>query len=113
MTFKLSHLLSAVILALSVCVTPSAAQPGTLGDMRVRVHKENLDSFWLEQSMWQQYGFRPYVTLHVHQFGGRLANSAYPGFTFYGITMPAVSAKAINAESSKRRIQLARYGTWH
>lgn len=109
-----NYLLSAVVFSLVICASSGMAEDGTLGDLGLRVRKERLDSYYLDHRIWEQYGYRPYATTQIRRFESSLPTyTAGKDYYSYGTMLPVPSAEKIGAASSKRSIQLTKYGTWH
>lgn len=106
-------LLSAVVFFLAISATSGVAQEGTLGDLGIRTRKYDLDGYWMDSNTWQEYGFRPYVKTHIKQFAGLPSYFGGKDDYSYGTETPPVLVSNLDAASSKRRIQLTKYGTWH
>jgi hypothetical protein len=116
MNLSRNCLLSAVVFILAISASSGVAQDqeGTLGDLRLRNHKEQLDAYWLDNAVWEQYGFRPYATIHMHQFvNAPVTPASRWAPQIYGLAISPTTAGQIDAAASKRRIQLTKYGTWH
>ena len=95
------------------CGSHGTAQDDTLGDLGIRVRQQNLDSYWLENRTWAEYGYRPHVTSHLTPFTS--LPSPYAGKNYYswGTNEPAATMNDILGRSSKSDIQMTKYGTWH
>jgi hypothetical protein len=74
------------------------------------IRSQDLDSFWLDQNMWMQYGYRPRFNTQLTPFTNLPSYSAGQNDYSYGTTLPAPS---VANPLDKKSIQLTKYGTWH
>ncbi|QDU46792.1 hypothetical protein [Symmachiella dynata] len=77
-------------------------------DLGAIVKQQDLDSYWLDQRAWYEYGYRPHVNLDRIHYPPRGVNSYSTG--------PAweVGDKLdLGDPAAKYKIQLGKDGTWH
>lgn len=91
----------------------SAQDSGDLGDLGIRVRQENVDSYWMENRTWAEYGYRPTQTTSVKQFTNLPSYFAGKDYYSYGTTPPEITPKWIVGRTDKDAVQMTKYGTWH
>jgi hypothetical protein len=91
----------------------SAQDSGDLGDLGIRVRQQNLDSYWLENRTWAEYGYRPTQLTTVNRFTNLPSVFAGKDYYAYGTTNPTITPKWIVGRTSKDAVQMTKYGTWH
>lgn len=118
-TIKLPILVAAIV-AVVFGVSGGTAQEGrtrsgesTLGDLGLRVRQENLDSYWLENRTWAEYGYRPHAMTHQTRFTS--LPSPYAGRNYYawGDQPQAHRIYESVGRPYKEDVQLSKYGLWH
>jgi len=108
----------AIAAVLLLCASGGSAQQDSVGDVFYTVHKDDLDSFWLDTNNWYWYGYRPYTHVHLSRFAGSLptwnsAAAAAPGGGYsFGINEPTWG-NAPWQGGPKVPFQLTKAGTWH
>jgi hypothetical protein len=91
----------------------SAQDDEGLGDLGIRVRQQNLDSYWLENRTWAEYGYRPHVTTNVTRFTNLPSVFAGRNYYAYGTVPPVITPQSIVGRPAKADIQMTKYGTWH
>ena len=104
--------LALLILAGWCCVSSSGTAQEAAGgdDLTGAVDKQDLDSYWLDQNMWAEYGYRPHVKAQVTPFVNLPTYGHSTGAYAYGTDLPTPS---LQNPYDKTKIQLTKYGTWH
>jgi hypothetical protein len=110
-------LLPALAIVFTFCVSGGSAQQAatrqdSVGDLRLAVQQDDLDSFWLESRNWYWYGYRPYTHVHLSRYAGNMPtwSTGTQGYSF-GINEPAGNAPWEGGPQVP--FQLTKNGTWH
>mgnify|MGYP007073334118 FL=1 len=107
---------AAVLLVASAATAQEKAVPAAdknvniLGrrDLGAIVQQQHLDSYWLDQRMWYEYGYRPQVKMQRLHYPNYLPDGYYVG--------PDWTIKdklELGDPAAKYKLQWGKDGTWH
>ncbi len=80
-------------------------------DLQQIVQKQELDSYWLDQRMWYEYGYRPHVDMQRVHWPTKLPKSLKP--YYYGPSWKIKDKLDLGDPKAKFAIQWGKHGTWH
>lgn len=95
-----------------LCTMGTAQEASSTGsdELSRAIHKQDLDSYWLDQNMWMEYGYRPHVKAHLTPFTSLPTYGQSTGAYSFGTDLRASS---LADPYDKQNVQLTKHGTWH
>jgi hypothetical protein len=88
----------------------SAQDEAGVDDLSRVVHSQDLDSYWSDQAMWTEFGYRPHVQAQTTPFTSLPSYFAGKNYYSFGTDL---SSPNIDNPLDKTTIQQSPNGTWH
>ncbi len=80
-------------------------------DLEGIVQQQNLDSYWMSERMWHEYGYRSHVNMQKTKWPGKLP--AGMKNYYYGPSWQIKDKLDLGDPEAKFKVQWGKDGTWH
>lgn len=104
-----SIVMGAALVGLVLFCLSSSAQIA-VDDLSRAVDSQDLDSYWLDQRMWTEYGYKPHASAQPTRFTNLPSYFAGKNYYASGINMPTPS---MMDPLNKNSTQIIGPGVWH